>query len=675
MFKTILIANRGEIALRINRTAQRMGIRTVAVYSDADRYSPHVSACDRAVRVGPPPVRESYLAIDALIAACKETGADAVHPGYGFLSENAHFARALEAEGIVFIGPHVEAISMMGDKIAANRQARTAGVPTIPGHWETIPSADDAVRIGQEIGFPVMLKAAAGGGGKGMRVVERAAEFADQLAAAKRESKASFGDDRVLLERYLQKPRHIEVQVFADTHGNVIHLFERDCSLQRRHQKIVEEAPAPGLDPRLRTRMGETAVTAARAVGYVGAGTVEFLLAPDGAFYFMEMNTRLQVEHPVTEMILGLDLVDWQLRVAAGEPLPAQQNDLAIGGHAIEVRIYAEDPDRDFLPAAGTLAHLRFPAETAHVRVDTGVREGDAVGTFYDPMIAKLIAWDTTRAAAIARLRTALAETLIVGPHTNVPFLAGVASFPPYVAGDVHTAFIDEHRHDLFPEQGPVSARVLALATLFVLLRRDSEARSAAAKSEDPHSPWHETSGWRLNDDNHHVLTFLDGDRSIEVTIHYRASGLELEIPGEDKPLAASGSCDEAGDVVATLDGIRLRATVVRRGDFLTVFAGGVAHRLELLDPAARAEVQEATGGGLTAPMPGKVIAVRAAAGDSVVRGAILIVLEAMKTENAITAPADGKVAAVHYDVGDQVEEGAELVSFEQDDTRGDDAA
>ena len=667
MFGRVLVANRGEIACRVIRTARRLGLHSVAVYSDADADALHVAMADEARRIGGPEPRDSYLVAERIIDAALSTGAEAVHPGYGFLSENAAFAEMCADAGLVFIGPSPEAIRAMGSKIAAKALMEAAGVPVTPGYHGTAQDPDLLRRAAEEIGYPLLVKASAGGGGRGMRVVRLAADLEDALAAAAREAAAAFGDGALLLERFLERPRHIEVQVFADRLGNAVHLFERDCSIQRRHQKIVEEAPGPGLDVGLRSRLGETAVAAAQAIGYEGAGTVEFLLAPDGAFYFMEMNTRLQVEHPVTEMITGLDLVEWQLRVAAGEPLPLVQEDISASGHAIEVRLYAEDPERDFLPAGGVIDHLRFPAETQHVRVDSGVREGDAVGTFYDPMIAKLIVWDTTRPAALRRLRTALAGVQIVGPRTNTAFLSAVAAHPAYAAGEVHTGFIEAHRADLLPAAVPADPRFLALASLDVLLSRDAEARAAAARSSDRYSPWHSTSGWRLNDDNHHVLTFLSGDDAHQVIIHYRKDSVVLELGEHAAPVAASGEIDESGDLLATLDGAQVRATVVRRGDALTIMCGGVSHRLVLDDPVAHADVQDATGSGLRAPMPGRIIAAPVAAGDAVARGALLVVLEAMKMEHAITAPADGVVARVHVAVGEQVEEGAELVSFEQD--------
>jgi len=666
MFSKILIANRGEIACRVMRTAKRLGIGTVAVYSDADAGALHVAMADEAYRIGPAEAAESYLVAERVLAAAKQAGAEAIHPGYGFLSENADFAGACAAGGVTFIGPPADAIRAMGSKSAAKAIMETALVPVVPGYHGEHQEIAVLSQAAEEIGYPVLIKASAGGGGKGMRVVEAAEGLEEAVASARRESAAAFGDERLLIEKYLARPRHVEMQVFADTRGNAVHLFERDCSVQRRHQKIIEEAPAPGLDGALRRRMGEAAVAAAKAIGYVGAGTVEFLLGDDEAFYFMEMNTRLQVEHPVTEYITGLDLVEWQLRVAAGTTLPLTQDDVTARGHAFEGRIYAEDPARDFLPATGTLRHLRFPAEGPHVRIDTGVREGDTIGIHYDPLIAKLIVWDEDRAQALARLRRALADVQVVGLSTNTGFLATLAGHPAFAGGDLDTHFIDRHRGDLFPDARPVPARILALACLDVLLRRDTEARAAAERSADPYSPWHSTDGWRLNDDNFHILTFLDSDVRAAVLVHYRTGHVLLEVPGT-APMTAGGEIDARGDLIADLDGARTRATVVRRGDDLTIIEGGVSHRLTIDDPAARAEAQEAAAGGLTAPMPGKVIAVAVAAGETVTRGSTLMVLEAMKMEHAVTAPADGTVAAVHYAVGEQVEEGAELVTFEDD--------
>ena len=660
MFDKILIANRGEIACRVIKTARRLGVRTVAVYSEADAAARHVALADEAVAIGSAPARDSYLCADKIVAAARQTGAQAVHPGYGFLSENAAFAAACAAVGLVFIGPPVAAIEAMGSKSAAKRIMEQAGVPLVPGYHGDAQDDDLLAAEAHKIGYPVLLKAVAGGGGKGMRVVERAEEFAAALAAARRESAAAFGDQAMLVEKYLIRPRHVEIQIFADGHGDVVHLFERDCSLQRRHQKVLEEAPAPGLDDARRGAMGAAAVAAAKAIGYVGAGTVEFIVAADGTFFFMEMNTRLQVEHPVTELVTGQDLVEWQLRVAAGEPLPLGQEALRLNGHAFEARIYAEDPARDFLPATGHLAHLRFPDAGPHVRIDTGVRQGDAVSIHYDPMIAKLIVWDRDRDAALRRLQAALRATQVVGVTTNLDFLATVAAHPRYVAGAVDTGFIDRHREQLVAPAAPVTDAVLALASLDVLLRRRAEAARAAATGGDPTSPWHQTSGWRLNQDNHQPLRFRVDGAEHEVTVHYRADHFVIDTPG--RSLVADGFIAAGGDLVATLDGTRLTLTVVREGADLTLFYRDQRHRLHLHDPAAAAAEEELPGGGLTAPMPGKIVAVHVAVGDVVARGAPLLVLEAMKMEHTIVAPCAGTVSELRFAVGEQVDDGDALL-------------
>jgi 3-methylcrotonyl-CoA carboxylase alpha subunit len=660
MFDKLLIANRGEIACRVIKTARRLGVRTVAVYSEADAAARHVALADEAVAIGPAPATDSYLRGEAIVEAARRTGAEAIHPGYGFLSENADFAAACADAGLVFVGPPVEAIRSMGSKSAAKRIMERAGVPLVPGYHGDDQDDDLLAAEAERIGYPVLLKASAGGGGKGMRVVESAGEFAAALAAARRESAAAFGDQAMLVEKYLVKPRHVEIQVFADGDGNAVHLFERDCSLQRRHQKVLEEAPAPGLDEARRTAMGRAAVDAAQAIGYVGAGTVEFIVDADGTFYFMEMNTRLQVEHPVTELVTGQDLVEWQLRVAAGEPLPLSQDDLRLNGHAVEARIYAEDPARDFLPATGHLAHLRFPDPGPHVRIDTGVREGDAVSIHYDPMIAKLVVWDRDRDAALRRLQAALRATQVVGVTTNLDFLATVAAHPRYTAGDVDTGFIDRHRDELVAPAAPVTDAVLALASLDVLLRRRDEAARTAIASGDPTSPWHQVSGWRLNEDNHQPLRFRVDGKEHEVTVHYRPDHYLVDTGG--RSIVASGHIDDAGDLVATLDGTRLTLTVVREEADLTLFYQGGRHHLHLHDPANAADDEEVAGGGLTAPMPGKIVAVHVAPGDRVERGAPLLVLEAMKMEHTIVAPADGTVAELRFGVGEQVDDGDALL-------------
>ncbi len=666
MFRKILIANRGEIACRVMRTANRLGVATVAVYSEADASAMHVAMADEAVLIGPSPVQESYLVIEKIIDAALRTGAEAIHPGYGFLAENAAFAEACAAASITFIGPPATAIRAMGEKAAAKALMEKANVPIVPGYHGA--DQDDAVLLqaAADIGYPILIKAVSGGGGKGMRQVDNAERFANALKGARREGLSSFGDDKVLVEKYLERPRHIEIQVFADQQGNVVHLFERDCSVQRRHQKVLEEAPAPGMTPEMRRTMGDAAVAAARAIGYVGAGTVEFIAdvshgLSEDKFYFMEMNTRLQVEHPVTEMITGQDLVEWQLRVAGGEPLPLSQDDLVIDGHAIEARIYSENPQKNFLPATGTLHRLRPPPEGPHLRVDTGVREGDEVSMFYDPMIAKLVVWDRDRASALRRLLDGLERYEIAGVITNVNFLAAVAAHPAFAAGDLETGFIEKHKDDLIPAPGAIPDQALALACLDLLLARTGHAASA-----DPHSPWARVDGWRLNGQGHDELSFRDGngEDEIMVTVHYpSAGGYRLALPGGE--MLANGEVDEGGTLWADLDGLRVSAAVVHDGDKVTILSGGRAHRIERTDPMALRDYDLEEGGKVTAPLPGKIVQVHVAAGDNVKKGEPLLILEAMKMEHTIAAPRDAVIAAIPFSPGEQVDEGTELILFE----------
>ncbi len=663
MFGKILIANRGEIACRVIRTARRMGIRTVAVYSDADAEAMHVQAADEAYPIGPAPAGESYLRGDVIIEVARKAGAEAVHPGYGFLSENADFAEACTNAGLVFIGPPRDAIRAMGSKSEAKAIMERAGVPTVPGYHQHNLDLKLLANEARRTGFPVIIKAVAGGGGRGMRIVRRELDLADMIKAARREAASAFGDDRIIMEKYLRQPRHIEVQVFLDNAGEGVYLFERDCSIQRRHQKIVEEAPAPRLDDEKRAAFGDTALQAAKAIGYVGAGTVEFIVDAAGNFYFMEMNTRLQVEHPVTEFITGHDLVEWQIRVAAGEPLPARQDDLSINGHAIEARIYAEDPDRQFTPSVGRIVHMRMPAETDGVRVDTGVREGDAVSPYYDPMIAKLVVWDVDRAAAVRRMRSALDECQIVGVRTNIAFLSAVVRHGNFASGEIDTGFVDRFREELLPEPTPVSDRVLALAGLDILLRREDARRRTAEATGDPYSPWHAANAWRLNGAAIETLHFLDGETAIAVSVRHTGSGYEFGLPGG----AMTVSGRRGDDLVADLDGVKLGANVVPHGDALTVHLQGVARRLTVVDPLAVEDLAESADGRMTAPMPGKVTQVSVEDGAVVKRGAPLLVLEAMKMEHTIAAPADGKVEKVNFGVGDWVEEGSVLVAFAAD--------
>jgi 3-methylcrotonyl-CoA carboxylase alpha subunit len=670
VFGKILVANRGEIACRVIATARRLGVRTVAVYSDADRDARHVRLADEARRIGPPAARESYLNIDAILAAAKDSGAEAIHPGYGFLSENEAFARACKDAGIVFVGPSPEAIAAMGDKSAAKALMEKAGVPLVPGYHGQSQDPALLAKEAQRIGYPVLIKASAGGGGKGMRIVRAAAEFKAALEGAQREAKSAFGDARVLIERYLERPRHIEVQVFGDRQGNVLHLFERDCSVQRRHQKVLEEAPAPGMTGKRRREMGEAAVAAAKAIGYAGAGTVEFIAesetdragALSGKFYFMEMNTRLQVEHPVTEMITGHDLVEWQLRVAAGEPLPAKQAELAITGHAIEARLYAEDPERGFLPATGRLAHLRFPPASAHLRVDTGVEPGAEIASWYDPMIAKLIVHGADRKEALARLTAALAEVEIAGPATNVAFLRRLAACRAFRDADLDTGLIEHSRDELFGASGAVPDEILAAAAFAELALEEDLARERAQASGDPYSPWHRVDGWRLNLGSHHSFVFRSGDARQEASVDFDDRGWRLRIGQRD--YAFGGERLAEGTLLLRLDQRAFKARAVRSGHDWHLFTDAGQFRLALEDELHGAELDQA-GASLAAPMPGKVIAVLVKAGARVEKGAPLMILEAMKMEHTITAPRDGEVKELLFAAGDQVNEGAELLKFE----------
>ena len=665
MFDTLLIANRGEIACRIARTARRMGLRTVAVYSDADREALHVASCDTAVRIGPPEAARSYLDAVAIVAAARATGAQAVHPGYGFLSENEDFAQACADAGLVFIGPPPSAIAAMGSKSAAKALMGQAGVPLTPGYHGDNQDPAFLADQASSIGYPVLIKASAGGGGKGMRRVDKREDFAAALASCQREAKNAFGDDHVLVEKYVLKPRHIEIQIFGDTHGGCVYLFERDCSVQRRHQKVLEEAPAPGMTPERRAAMGQAAVNAAKAVGYVGAGTVEFIVNPDGSFYFMEMNTRLQVEHPVTEMITGLDLVEWQLRVAGGEPLPLAQSQLAIDGHAIEARVYAEDPDKGFLPSTGTLVPLAPPAENDHVRVDTGVEQGDAISPHYDPMIAKLIVWDASRAQALARMRKALATYRIVGVANNVEFLARLVTCPSFANADLDTALIERESALLFPATPAVPDEAWRLAVLAELLH-EAAALTRAPRAERQ-SPWGALDGWRLNGRGQRTMTLRHGETQQAVLITPASGGWELAL-GTTPPVLARGELGANGQLHAQLGERRFTAAVIVSGERRQVFFGGrslALVRVDTLHAAGLGAVGEGGEGSLRAPMPGKVIALIAKAGETVAKGAPLLVMEAMKMEHTLAAPSDGVVRAFRYAPGDQVADGVELIDFE----------
>jgi 3-methylcrotonyl-CoA carboxylase alpha subunit len=667
MFNKILIANRGEIACRVIKTARRMGIRTVAVYSEADEGARHVRLADEAVCIGAPPPRESYLVVDKIIAAALATGAQAIHPGYGFLSENEEFAEACAKNGLVFIGPPVSAIRAMGSKSEAKKLMEKAGVPLTPGYHGDNQEPDFLKQEADRIGYPVLIKAAAGGGGKGMRAVDRSEDFLDALASCKREAASSFGDQHVLIEKYLQRPRHIEIQVFGDSHGNCVYLFERDCSVQRRHQKVLEEAPAPNMPPERRAAMGKAAVEAAKAVAYVGAGTVEFIANQDGSFYFMEMNTRLQVEHPVTEMITGLDLVEWQLKVGAGEALPLRQEQLTIRGHALEARIYAEDPDKGFLPSVGRLIHLAPPAETLNVRVDTGVEQDDEISPHYDPMIAKLIVWDETRERALARMLQALADYRVVGVSNNIGFLSRLVACPAFAQADLDTGLIERERTFLFPESSEPPAEAWLVAALGELIRDQQYAAAEASASPDPHSPWHARDGWRVNGIARRAIKLRAGEVEKVVTAAYDGAAFQLEFEGRSS--TAAGRFVGSSELRVDLGGRRINVTVVSANEKRHVFIDGVCFVFAAIDPLFHAGSGGGAEGGLTAPMPGKVIALIAPVGARIEKGAPLLILEAMKMEHTITAPAAGVVRAFRFNVGEQVSDGAELVEFEADKT------
>ena len=664
MFDAVLVANRGEIACRVTRTLRRLGIRAIAVYSDADRGALHATLADEAVRIGPAPAAESYLRIDAILGAAARTGAQAIHPGYGFLAENAGFARACAEAGLVFIGPTPQAMAIMGAKDRAKAAMIEADVPVVPGYHGEAQDEASLRETAARLGFPLLVKAAAGGGGKGMRLVEDPAGLAAALEGAKREAKAAFGDDRMLLERYVRHPRHIEVQVFGDRSGNVVHLFERDCSVQRRHQKVIEEAPAPGLGEERRAAICSAAVRAAQAIGYINAGTVEFLMDEAGRFYFLEMNTRLQVEHPITEMITGLDLVEWQLRVAAGEPLPLGQDAIARHGHAIEARLYAEDPGRGFLPATGRLDHLAWPPEGPGLRVETGVRQGDRVTTHYDPLLAKLVVWDRDRAGALRQLRAALAATEMVGPTTNLDFLARVAASAELAAGGVDTGWVERAQEELCAPPEGADEQILALAAAWLLQRQQLRAAAAAAASPEPGSPWHRVDGWRLNDVGHQTLRLRTAERTVEIHARTEPTGHRLEF--DQRELSVVGRPLPDGRLLIELVGATRPVRVVEQGDQLHLITPEGRFRVDRFDPLAAAEAEEEGGGLLTAPMPGRIVRQPIKPGEHVARGAALLVLEAMKMEHTIVAPSDGRVQAIHFVEGDQVEEGAVLLDFER---------
>ena len=658
MFSKILIANRGEIAVRVARSARQLGIGSVAVYSSADEQALHVEVCDEAFSIGAAAASESYLNAARILEVAQQCGAQAIHPGYGFLSENAAFARACEAAGIAFIGPPASAIDAMGSKSEAKALMESAGVPLVPGYHGDEQQDDKLAAESKRIGYPQLIKASAGGGGKGMRLVEREQDFADALISARREASASFGDDKVLIERYLRKPRHVEMQIFADSHGNCVHLFERDCSIQRRHQKVIEEAPAPGLGDDLRNVMGEAAINCALAIDYVGAGTVEFLLDEDGSFYFMEMNTRLQVEHPVTEMITGLDLVEWQLRVAAGEALPLEQAQIVMQGHAFEARIYAETPQRDFMPAAGQIRYLRLPELGDTVRVDTGVRNGDYIGINYDPMIAKLIVHGRERTAALAKLAAALRQYQILGIDTNLGFLTRLVEMPEFIAAEFNTSFIATHHQHLFAAQGEPLNRALVLAAAAMLPALDNRAQTCAG---DP--PWDLRSQWRMNLQADQVIKLVHDASSCEVVVEQRLDGWQFGCAGSDYQL--TGSWIDGQRMRVELNRETIEFAVLRDPGSIALCYQGQAFRFEIPAAIHGDEGDTANADHPQAPMSGAVVALSVAVGDTVEPGTTLVVVEAMKMEHAIVAQVHARVGEILVTVGDQVEEGDTLVLLE----------
>ena len=666
MFKKILIANRGEIACRVAATAKRLGIQTVAVYSDADAQAKHVAACDEAVHIGGNAPKDSYLRWERILDAAQQTGAQAIHPGYGFLSENEDFANACAQAGLAFIGPPASAIRAMGLKAESKQLMEKAGVPLVPGYHGTDQNPELLQSEADRIGYPALIKASAGGGGKGMRLVEKREDFAAALASCQREAINSFGNDAVLIEKYVQRPRHIEIQVFGDTQGNVVYLFERDCSVQRRHQKVLEEAPAPGMTPALRAKMGEAAVAAAKAVGYVGAGTVEFIVEQPGGydqpeamqFYFMEMNTRLQVEHPVTEAITGEDLVEWQLRVAAGQPLPKRQDELQIIGHAIEARICAENPDNGFLPATGTLHVYRKPAcssfAISDVRVDDGVREGDAISPFYDSMIAKLIVHGDTREQTLARLDAALAQTQIVGLSSNVQFLRHVVKSEAFAQAKLDTALIEREKAVLFQQTAVPTPLAVAIA-----VAQQLQAEQALETAD----PFSRRDGWHSHGTVRRSFTFVQDSATIQAVLTYGRHGTpQLQVGDVEAPLHWQPQGD---GLLVEFAGARSTAQVHVTGEARHIFTPRGAAVLQLQDPLAHAGEGHSEGGRLTAPMPGKLVSFAVKAGDTVTKGQALAVMEAMKMEHTIAAPADGVVQELLYAPGDQVAEGAELIRME----------
>ena len=657
MFEKILIANRGEIACRVIRSAKKLGIATVAVYSDADAQSQHVKLADEAIYIGESPAAQSYLQIDRIIQAAVKTGAQAIHPGYGFLSENDQFAEACQANNITFIGPPVAAILAMGLKATSKALMEKAGVPLTPGYHGSNQDAEFLKQQADAIGYPVLIKASAGGGGKGMRLVERSEDFLGSLASCKSEAKSSFGNDEVLIERYVINPRHIEVQVFGDSHGNYVHLFERDCSVQRRHQKVLEEAPAPLVSQEKLDAMRQAAIDAARAVDYVGAGTVEFIVEQDGTAYFMEMNTRLQVEHPVTEMITGVDLVEWQLRVAFGEPLPKQQDQLRIHGHAIEARVYAEEPEKGFIPAIGQISYLHYPEQNQHVRVDSGIVQGDEISTYYDPMIAKLIVWGENREAALLQMHHALGQFHVDGLGNNIAFLDRIIRCDSFKNAKLDTNLIQREDEFLFKNIQSLQPELVVATALTELLLRFSKNKPAS------NPVWQSETLWRVNINPSYAIKLKLDEALFQVNLSAEKQGFVAEYQGEKFHI--SGQLFNSNTTHFKINGKQDKIAFSQNAHGLTIFKNGQSHKFGYLNQKFSSEDAQSTEGNLKAPMPGVITQVLVAANDQVKKDDVLMTLEAMKMEYSIRAPHDGIVAASYFQAGDQVKAGDELVEFQ----------
>ncbi len=665
MLNKILIANRGEIACRIIKTAKRLGIKTVAVYSDFDENSLHSSLADESYHIGGSAAKDSYLDGHKIIEVAKKSGAQGVHPGYGFLSENAQFAQSCQEANIKFIGPPISAIEAMGSKSAAKEIMEKAGVPLVKGYHGKNQQADYLKQQAIDIGFPVLLKATAGGGGKGMKIVNDESEFLEQLSSCQREAKSSFGNNEILIEKYLTQPRHVEIQIFADEHDHQIHLFERDCSVQRRHQKVIEEAPAPNIPDDIRKKLGEVAIQSAKAIGYVGAGTVEFLYDSDNSFYFMEMNTRLQVEHPVTEMITGIDLVEWQLLIASGEKLPCTQNEIKVNGHAFEARIYAEDPDNNFLPATGKIKYLQMPTTNSHIRIDSGVIEGDEIGIYYDPMIAKLIVWEKTRKAALSTLHRSLNDFQISGLVTNINFLKAISTNKTFMDANLDTGFIEKEHQNLFRTPASITTQTIVLCALYLMLNRHSTAQHAII-DQDVFSPWNMTNGWRLNKRNHHTIDFIEYIQPSaikhQLIVHFCEQGFDIEYLGNNYHV--QGELKSAHTLAYKIEGYQSQVNIVNIDNQLNVFTDKNTFTLSI--PSENLESDTDIDDKLTSPMPGTIIKVNTKIGAKVAKGDPLMIMEAMKMEHTITSPIDGIVEEIFFSAGEQVQEAVELLKIKK---------